>query len=303
MSVTLFTPLVIVASSFGLLFAMVSVARLWIRRGDRRSPLTKEMLRGPAHFLREQIDDISWDVAANLAIAPLLPVTIYALYLEQRLASGAISDVTRGIYFVACLVAVIFVGWRMIRLMRRLRDSRLGLEAEVAAAEEFNRLMQRGYFVFHDVPGDGPYNVDHVLVGPAGVFAVETKGRMKRTHRLSKDGHVVQSDGVALAFPGWTEHEPIEQAHRNAKWLAKWLSSAVGESIIAHPILVLPGWFVKRTNTTGVLAFNQNEVAGFLNQKREASLTEQQIGRICHQLDQRCRTVASKVGRPRRQAN
>jgi hypothetical protein len=48
-----------------------------------------------------------------------------------------------------------------------------------------------------------------------------TKGRMKRTDRLSKDGHVVHSDGVALAFPGWTEHEPIEQAHRNARWLGK----------------------------------------------------------------------------------
>jgi hypothetical protein len=125
---------------------------------------------------------------------------------------------------------------------------------------------------------------------------------VKRTHRLSKDGHVVQSDGVALAFPGWTEHEPNEQAQRNAKWLGKWLSSAVGEALFAHPILVLPGWFVKRTNTTGVLAFNQNEVAGFLDQKREPALTQQQIGRICHQLDQRCRTVESKLGRPRRQA-
>jgi len=302
MSVTLFTPLAIVASSFGLLFAIIWVARLWLRRGDRRSPLTKGMLRGPAYSLRERIDDLSWDVAANLAIAPLLPVTIYALYLQQRLTAGAISDVTRGTYVVACLVAVVLVGWRMINLMRSLRDCRLGLEAEVAAAEEFNRLMQRGYFAFHDVPGDGPYNVDHVLVGPAGVFAVETKGRMKRTHRLSKDGHVVQSDGVALAFPGWTEHEPIEQAHRNARWLAKWLSSAVGESTFVQPVLVLPGWFVKRTTVTGVPVFNENEVARFLEQKREPGLTHQQIGQVCHQLDQRCRTVKSKVGRPRRQA-
>ena len=39
-------------------------------------------------------------------------------------------------------------------------------------------LRAQGYAVFHDIPGDG-FNVDHALIGPAGIFAIETKTRAK----------------------------------------------------------------------------------------------------------------------------
>ena len=165
------------------------------------------------------------------------------MVLQQHLAGRIISGTARAIYTFAAVAVVIFVGWRVIRIMRALRDYRVGLEAEVASAEELNRLMQRGYSVFHDVPSDGPYNVDHVLVGPAGVFAIETKGRMKPTGRPANDGHIVETDGTILDFPGWTERKPVEQAERNARWLAKWLSSAVGVRVFVQPVLLLPGWW------------------------------------------------------------
>lgn len=59
MSLTVFIPFALVAGSFGLLLAVVWVARMWLRRSDRRSPFTKDMLRGPAHSLRERIDELS----------------------------------------------------------------------------------------------------------------------------------------------------------------------------------------------------------------------------------------------------
>ena len=43
--------------------------------------------------------------------------------------------------------------------------------------------MRDGFAVFHDVPGDKAFNVDHVVIGPQGVFAVETKGRGKPASR------------------------------------------------------------------------------------------------------------------------
>jgi hypothetical protein len=65
-----------------------------------------------------------------------------------------------------------------------------------------------------------------------------------------------------------------------------------------QPVLILPGWFVKRTTGTGVPVFNANEVAEFVDQRREPDQTQQQVGRLCHPLDRRCRTVESKVGPP-----
>ena len=75
---------------------------------------------------------------------------------------------------------LIFAGWKLHALMRRYRTLKLGYEAEAAAAEELNRLMRHGYWVFHDVPGDKAFNIDHVVVGPNGVFGVETKGARSR---------------------------------------------------------------------------------------------------------------------------
>src|SRR5690606_23533501 len=75
----------------------------------------------------------------------------------------------------ACAAA--FVGWtvyRVVRLRPRLRALRLGMEGERAVGQFLERLREDGYHVFHDVVAVN-FNVDHVLVGPAGVFAIETK--------------------------------------------------------------------------------------------------------------------------------
>ena len=90
-------------------------------------------------------------------------------------------------------------------------------------------VLREGFWVFHDLPGDGPFNVDHVAVGPQGLFAVETKGRPKGARGDDAGYRVVLRDEV-LEFPGWRERKPLEQARRNAKWLGDWLSSAIGEN-------------------------------------------------------------------------
>jgi homoserine kinase len=47
-------------------------------------------------------------------------------------------------------------------------------------AEEINLLMLDGCRVFHDVPIEPYGNIDHVIVAPSAVYAVETKTRRKR---------------------------------------------------------------------------------------------------------------------------
>src|SRR5688572_13734509 len=101
MSVAMFTPLAIIAACFGLFLSIVWGARSWLRRGDRRSPLTKDMLRGPGHFLRERIEELSWEIGAYLATVPTVPLALYAMYLQQQLAGRIISGAAGGIYAFA----------------------------------------------------------------------------------------------------------------------------------------------------------------------------------------------------------
>lgn len=67
---------------------------------------------------------------------------------------------------------------RLSLLLTLIRRKRLGWEGELATGEQLNRLYAQGYDVFHDIDGGG-FNIDHVAVGPAGVFAIETKARVK----------------------------------------------------------------------------------------------------------------------------
>lgn len=146
--------------------------------------------------------------------------------------------------------------------------------------------------VFHDVPGDGKWNIDHVVVGPGGVFAIETKTRTKRPGKHGRRDCDAVFDGKAIQFPwGYEKKNPVDQARRNAQWLATMLSKATGERVNAQPIVALPGWFVilpKANSNVKVLSGKQ--VPGHIASE-PATLSEKLIQQISYQLEQRCRDV------------
>jgi hypothetical protein len=160
--------------------------------------------------------------------------------------------------------------------------------------------MRNGYQVFHDLPAEG-FNIDHVVVGPAGVFAVETKGRSKT---FSDDGKNkkqfrVEYRGGVLHFPNGPDKEAAPQAARQAKWLSKWLNSATGQPVRAWPVVVLPGWFVDKKDSPEVPVIASGYIQGFFSGQRDHALSQQRIAQIAHQLDQKVRDLEpGEVVRP-----
>jgi hypothetical protein len=184
---------------------------------------------------------------------------------------------------------------RIMITVRQTHQLQLGLDAEIAIGQELNSLMREGFWVFHDVKGDGPFNVDHVVVGVHGLFAVETKGRPKIVGDDGEGYRVVLRDG-RLAFPGWTETKALEQARRNAKWLGEWLSLAIGEQVVATPVLALPGWYIdfgKERSDVGII--NGTNSAPYFKKAHARPLDERQVQQIRHQLDMRCRDVKARA--------
>lgn len=57
------------------------------------------------------------------------------------------------------------------------------------------------------------------------------------------------------------------------------------------PVVALPGWFVERTGRGRVRVFSGKELAGLLKSRGTQALTTQDVQRIAHQVEQRCRTV------------
>ena len=150
------------------------------------------------------------------------------------------------IYFLAVVGFLALSMRKLLKLGKRLDHLRAGYDAELAVGQELDQLMRHGARVFHDFPAD-KFNIDHVVIASTGFFAVETKGYTKSTRIKGKPGATVYFDGTILKFPTWAGSDPLEQAERQAQWLSKWASSAIGEGVTAAPVVALPGWFVERT--------------------------------------------------------
>lgn len=290
-----FSPL-LMSAYLALLLLPISTIYLWRKRqeANRRSPLSQMLLRGPGESLRNELDDTFGEVLIYLMMFPTALLLIYALHLTTSYLGGAKETVFRtGLDVTLALALVVYFIFKTIALVKRASKLRLGYEGEVAIAQELNQLMREGAYVFHDVPADG-FNIDHVVVWPKGVFAVETKGRMKpKRDRGTEDAKVI-FDGQRLQFPGWSETAPLDQAIRQAKWLAQWLSSAVGDKIGVKPVLALPGWYVERKAKSDVVIINGRNASAIFGKLLHTTLNEEMIKRIAHQLEQRCRDVAPR---------
>jgi hypothetical protein len=273
-----------------LLLGLLYLYRWYRRRKGLRTPLTRPLLRTPGESLRNRIQEATDAIFEGIFVVAVFPSLIGGIFLVQAYISGRRIESS---LLVGVIIWFIFTAYFVIKIFRilpRRRDLRLGLQGELAVAEELNRLMLNGYHVYHDLPAE-KFNIDHIVVGKSGVFAVETKTRSKRkTGRGQQDAEVTY-DGRRLQFPGGYDENAISQTVSQAIWLQNWLSSAVGEKIATEPILTLPGWFVKRIKPDGIPVLNAKEIPKFIMYDRKPVLSDSMITRITHQIDQRCRDV------------
>jgi hypothetical protein len=257
-------------------------------KGQRR-PFEDKLLRSPGYSLGRDIQNMSEEVAAHLLAFCTYPLLLYCLYLKLPFFSQAGVGVTFLMWASAAIVTVYFM-WKALTLVRRRRDLRIGMAGELAAGEELNRLMFDGYHVYHDFPAER-FNIDHILVGASGVFAVETKARSKGSRGNRMEEAKVIYDGECLRFPSWVTSEPMDQAKAQATWLSKWLSGAVGEPVRVSPMVTIPGRYIERKSPNGIPVLNPKQVKSYLDDKKETVLSEKLIKSICHQFEQKCRDV------------
>lgn len=263
----------------------------WRRgRKGKRQPFSDLLLRPPGHGLGREIQDMSDDISAYLMLCCALPLLFYVMYLGAFRAGPA----TILIPVIFWIIGGAFTFWSIRKtyiLINQRRLLRTGMAGELATGEELNRLMLEGYHVYHDFPADR-FNIDHIVVGPPGVFAVETKAFSKKKSRgKSKGDAVVVSDGEQLKFPSWQTKSPIAQARALSAWFSNWVSRAVGSRVMVEPVVALPGWYVERKSGKGVPVLNPKEARAFFAARKDRVLDESMIKRICHQLEQKCRDV------------
>ncbi|MDD5296404.1 MAG: nuclease-related domain-containing protein [Rhodocyclaceae bacterium] len=230
----------------GIMLLVIYLARWRLDRDSRREPLTTELRRLPSDSLERRREDMLNEVQGNvievIAVGPAVCVAILSLHLPKDVQ---LTGADAFVLFIGLCVSI-FVSWRGSRRMGALRQLRQGILAEKAVAQEISDVLAGNNRIIHDVQA-GEFNIDHVVITPAGVFAVETKSRLKPAAGQGVEVVKVCYDGYKLEFPGWTDTDSLVQARRQADWLARHLQKATGETFAVQAVLALPGWFVKNT--------------------------------------------------------
>ena len=137
-------------------------------------------------------------------VLSLWPLFISFVLLGAFLASLVIGSRTWlfGMLFVASLISVLMY-WK--KGLRRVESFFRGARGEERVAGVLASLPD-SYSVFNDFEASGDH-IDHVVVGPTGVFSVETK---------SWCGSVEIVEGHVLVNGALPSRDPVAQAQREA---------------------------------------------------------------------------------------
>lgn len=291
-----FIPILIMAMSIIPIAITVKYWEWSTKRARKKSPLTSDLLRSPGYSLRLKIDDLSLNLFGYCSLILLFPQLFYSMYFSKGAFGIEVNqvDIWICVFFIA--LSYLYFTYLFIRDVKVRRKLVVGYEAELAVGQELNHLMRDGYWVYHDFPAEN-FNIDHVIVGPNGVFAIETKGRPKQKDKSGLINGEVFYDGKSLKFPSWTEKTPIEQANRQAEWLEKWLTSAVGEPISVGPVIALPGWYIKKSTNNCIPVINGKNPSPIIKNLKCMQINDKLIKQIIHVLDGRCRDVSARAYR------
>jgi Nuclease-related domain len=130
------------------------------------------------------------------------------------------------------LAVAALVGWRLrFRPSEQARTWQRGAHGERRTARLLDRLTRDGYVVFHDlaIPGS-PANVDHLVIGPSGVFVIDSK----------QWSGSVQQGGDGLA---WHNHYRLERTLETVRWEAATVGRLLGTRV--DPLLCVHGAYVQ----------------------------------------------------------
>lgn len=289
------------------LFDAVAVGSIWTwsrrRRSKRRPPFRAEvrLLRLPGETLFGQIQRLEGRIMA-LAVAgmtvPGLLATGYALLAcKGALRYGwplTVTGIAAGssILLLAGIAVVVLL---IVRNAREMSNRYLGYCGERVVSEHLRPLERRGWVVLHDVPATGsrPFNLDHVAIGPGGVFVIETKAPRKYASAPSP-GHRLAFDGRAIVWPdGRHDTAVIDRALSRSRWLSDRLFDVLGERVEVRSILAFVDWFVdeRQPARSDLRVINPKLLLRTILRVPPDRLSGRQVSLYGRQIAEWCRTV------------
>lgn len=231
---------------------------------DKAIPSKVRPLRDPGQSLRHQLRDLEYDEVlpwmAMICVAILWSAWEWArLLLPVPMSPWMVT--------VASVILILLGVRRITTAANRAKNIHQGLEGERFVGQCLESLRSSGYKVFHDIAEDG-FNIDHVLVGPTGVYAIETKTISKPVGREAE----VVYDAQRILVDGRTpDRDPLKQACANADRIRDILRERTGQKAFVRPVVLYPGWYIrKKCRSPQVWVVNEQYLAAWLDHESES---------------------------------
>jgi Nuclease-related domain len=225
-----------------------------------RSPLKFEPLRDAGQSLRQEIQDLVIDKALFPLVLAFVTILIAVLEWNKFYYPQPPSPF---IYTAIAFLICTWAGWQVRRTLQKSKSLKLGLSGERAVAQYLARFNQ-DFRIFHDVP-IGDANIDHLMVGPKGIYTIETKTISKPSHG-NANITIVGDDIHVMGKP--MERNPIIQAKAQANWIKNFLADSQFKANV-QPVVVFPGWYVERFDikAVGVWILEPKALDAFLDKQ------------------------------------
>ena len=247
-----------------------------------RSPVEGPLRRLPGQSIRDERDKLLNDqLFEYLVVAFAFCFLAVWEWLRRWLRVPFAAE-------IFTLFAVFMTGYcafRIIRLRKEIRNLNQAEKGERRVSELLTQLRRKRYIAFDDLLVDQS-NIDHVLVGPGGIFAIETKA-----YSVFGNGCVgVDESGVLRLANKPAMKDPLGQASASAQNVAKILNDRLRQEFKVIPVLIFPGWTLKPAKAeTGVVVLNDGTIPDFFETQHDV-LTNDQITAIASHLDQSARS-------------
>ena len=221
------------------------------KRTANRSQQLK-VRRTPGQSLREEWDRLIND---NLPFLVVAPIMLWFVWFAHWLQVANKVRLSPNFWLALAIIVTGMAAIAYLRLIPKARRLVRGERGELRVAEVLDDLRPFGYRAFHDLVRDG-FNIDHVVVGPAGVFAVETKFR-------SGQGEITFRNGEGLFVGGFPEEkDSLKQARANAAEVNRLIKETCQLEVWVKPVVVFVGeWRVKNEwQTTDARVFTTDKL-------------------------------------------
>ena len=180
-------------------------------------------------------------------VAGLWPLFLGVFAAGAAAALVYFLPLTGGTLLVCSFLWII---WSLMAGLRRVESFYKGARGEEKVSGILESLPE-SYHVFNDFTV-GRNHIDHVVAGPGGVFAIETK---------FWNGKVTVEDGHVLLDGQLPDRSPLSQAVREAT-LVKNALVAAGWSGTVTPVVAFASdsFAAHRANLKGTIIINSNEL-------------------------------------------